>query len=87
MSWTFELGHGATRGYVTPMDGGTYRLTITRPGGAGSLFIGLPTVAKAVESFCTLVASDGEHVPIEARAHWDAFASGIDGGGAPAVLQ
>lgn len=79
MSWTFEIGHGDTRAWVIPMEGGAYRMTITRASGSNSLFVGLPGVASAVESFCTAVARDGAVVPAEARASWQASAARLDG--------
>ena len=78
MSWVFEIGQGSIRGYVAPMEGGTYRMTVTRPGGASSLFVGLPSVASAVESFCTAAARDGDPVPAAARAAWYARAERLD---------
>lgn len=80
MTWLLEIGQGPLRAYIGPMDGrgAPYRMTITTPEGASALFVGLPTVARAVEAFCTVSSGAGQAVPAGARAEWNASAARLD---------
>lgn len=80
MTWTFEIGQGDLRGYVSPMEGGgpPYQMAVVRPPGHGMLFTYLASVERAVEAFCTASAVYGQPVPIQARGEWTAAAEGLD---------
>jgi len=78
--WVLELGHAHHRAFVSPMIGtrAPYRLQMIHPNGEMSVFVGLATMERVVESLCTRVASCGEHVPTDVRAEWVALAHKYD---------
>jgi hypothetical protein len=78
--WVLELAHADHRAFISPMTGHSapYRLQMIHPNGEMSVFIGLATMERVIESLCTRVACCGGHVPIQVRADWNKLAMKYD---------